>query len=90
MSPVEIPDPPIYERLVRERGDVLTASREVAEQTQRRARQVLDVAHSPSPGPGPERGESRAFSAFGLPAGSPDRPAPRALEEDSPADPVRE
>ncbi|MFD7781265.1 hypothetical protein [Streptomyces sp. NPDC059753] len=63
MSPAEISEhPPIYERLVRERGDVLTETRKVAEQTQRQARQELDwsnllVAQK-------ER-EERAFSAFG-------------------------
>ncbi|MEV0113377.1 hypothetical protein AB0H77_09035 [Streptomyces sp. NPDC050844] len=34
--------PPIYEDLIRERGDVLTETREVAEQAQRQARQALD------------------------------------------------
>ncbi|GAA1504607.1 MULTISPECIES: DEAD/DEAH box helicase family protein [Streptomyces] len=54
--------PPIYDRLVRERGDVLAETRAVAEQTQREARQALDwssvrIAH---------RGrEERSFSAFG-------------------------
>lgn len=42
MNPTETSHPPIYQRLVRERGDVLTETRTVAEQTQHEARQALD------------------------------------------------
>lgn len=34
--------PPIYERLVRERGDVLAEARQAAQQAQRRADEALD------------------------------------------------
>ncbi|MFD9404961.1 hypothetical protein ACFWA4_39865 [Streptomyces sp. NPDC060011] len=58
MSTAEISEhPPIYDRLVKERGDVLAETRNVAEQTQAQARQALDwsaVRHS-----------QRTFSAFG-------------------------
>lgn len=55
--------PPIYGQLVRELGDVLAESREVAEQTHARAREALDFdevrrAHHDR--------QERAFSAFGL------------------------
>jgi hypothetical protein len=64
MSTAEITEhPPIYERLIRERGDVLAETREVAEQMQRQARQALDWSGArPSPW---ESRENRAFSAFG-------------------------
>ncbi|QGZ52686.1 hypothetical protein GPZ77_01420 [Streptomyces sp. QHH-9511] len=43
MSNAEIHEqPPIYRGLVKERGDVLVEAREVAEQTERQARQALD------------------------------------------------
>ncbi|MFF1520460.1 hypothetical protein [Streptomyces sp. NPDC058305] len=43
MSTAEISEhPPIYDRLVKERGDVLAETRKVAEQTQAQARQALD------------------------------------------------
>ncbi|MER7981352.1 hypothetical protein [Streptomyces sp. NPDC095817] len=43
MSSAEISDhPPIYDRLVKERGDVPAETRKVAEQTQAQARQALD------------------------------------------------
>jgi hypothetical protein len=63
MSTAEISEhPPIYDRLVRERGDVLAETRKVAEQTQAQARQDLDwsaLRHS-------RRGmEERGFPAFG-------------------------
>ncbi|MGW6486800.1 hypothetical protein [Streptomyces sp. NPDC055056] len=35
-------DIPIYDRLVRERGDVLTETRKTAEQTQAKAQRALD------------------------------------------------
>ncbi|MFI5998090.1 hypothetical protein ACIBAC_40300 [Streptomyces sp. NPDC051362] len=63
MSTAEISEhPPIYDRLVKERGDVLAETRKVAEQTQAQARQALDwsvVRRSHK-----ER-EQNAFSAFG-------------------------
>ncbi|MFD5554188.1 MULTISPECIES: hypothetical protein [unclassified Streptomyces] len=54
--------PPIYERLVQERGDVLLETRKAAEEAQRTARQALDwsgLRRSQA-----ER-EERAFSPFG-------------------------
>ncbi|MFJ9113566.1 hypothetical protein [Streptomyces sp. NPDC102283] len=63
MSTAEIPEhPPIYDRLVRERGDVPAETRKVAEQARAQARQALDwstVRRSQR-----ER-EERSFSAFG-------------------------
>ncbi|KOU52679.1 MULTISPECIES: hypothetical protein [unclassified Streptomyces] len=62
MNPTEISHPPIYQRLVRERGDVLAETRAVAEQTQNEARQALDWS-------GVRRAqkmrEEGSFSAFG-------------------------
>ncbi|GAA3487473.1 MULTISPECIES: hypothetical protein [Streptomyces] len=53
---------PIYDLLVQERGDALTASRVAAEQTQDQARRALDWGGPRAvPGQRPER----AFSAFG-------------------------
>lgn len=63
MSTGEIPEhPPIYDRLVRERGDVLAETRRVAEHTRAQVQQALDwsgLRHAQK-----ER-EERAFSAFG-------------------------
>ncbi|MEV3898474.1 hypothetical protein [Streptomyces anulatus] len=63
MNTAEISEhPPIYGRLLRERGDVLAETREVAEQARAQARQALDwstVRQSQR-----ER-EERGFSAFG-------------------------
>lgn len=63
MSTAEISDhPPIYDRLVKERGDVLAETRQVAEQTQAQARQALDwsdLRHVQ------KQREERSFSAFG-------------------------
>lgn len=63
MRSAEVSDhPPIYDRLVKERGDVLAETRKVAEQTRSQARQALDwsaVRHAQK-----ER-EEHAFSAFG-------------------------
>jgi hypothetical protein len=57
--------PPIYDRLVKERGDVLAETRRVAEQAQLHAQQALDWSGlRPSPQQNVEQGE-RAFSAFG-------------------------
>ncbi|MFE9534680.1 hypothetical protein [Streptomyces sp. NPDC006691] len=61
MNPSQISHPPIYERLVRERGDVLAETRTVAEQTQHEARQALDWS-------GVRRAHMRdedSYSAFG-------------------------
>ncbi|MCX4658468.1 hypothetical protein GT204_26880 [Streptomyces sp. SID4919] len=53
---------PIYERLIQERGDVVSESRKAAELTQRVARDALDWS-------GLQRSQSareeRAFSPFG-------------------------
>ncbi|MDQ0791557.1 hypothetical protein [Streptomyces sp. B1I3] len=63
MSTAEISDhPPIYDRLVKERGDVLAETRKVAEQTQAQARQALDWS---SVRRSHKEREERAFSAFG-------------------------
>ena len=66
MNTGEIPEhPPIYGRLVKERGDVLTETRKVAEQMLRQAQQALDwSAVRPAQQQSAER-EQRAFSAFG-------------------------
>ncbi|ORT59124.1 hypothetical protein [Streptomyces sp. CB03238] len=53
--------PPIYDRLVRERGDVLAETRKAAEQAQAQAQRALDWSGL---GRAQERKE-RAFSAFG-------------------------
>ncbi|MER8193581.1 hypothetical protein ABTY00_06445 [Streptomyces microflavus] len=62
MSTAERPGhTPIYDRLVRERGDVLAEIRKVAEETRAQARQALDwstVRQSQ------KWREERAFSAF--------------------------
>ncbi|MGW0548286.1 hypothetical protein [Streptomyces altiplanensis] len=58
-----VEDPPIYQDLVKEFGDVLAASREATEQTQLRASQVLDFAGTGSPPL--ESWGRRTFSAFG-------------------------
>ncbi|MET7830704.1 hypothetical protein ABZT23_39350 [Streptomyces sp. NPDC005386] len=50
--------PPIYDRLIRERGDVPTETRKVAEQTQAQARQALDWSAV-------RRSHPDRFSAFG-------------------------
>ncbi|MEW1569504.1 hypothetical protein AB0454_42015 [Streptomyces sp. NPDC093509] len=43
MSTAEIPEhPPIYDRMVKERGDVPAETRKAAEQAQAQARQALD------------------------------------------------
>jgi hypothetical protein len=47
---------PVYDSLVRERGDVVTETRVVAEQTQHQAREALNgnaVAHPAGPVEGP-------------------------------------
>ncbi|MFI1018374.1 hypothetical protein [Streptomyces sp. NPDC020965] len=68
MNTAEISDhPPIYERLVRERGDVLAEARKAAEHTQHQARQALDwsgLRRSHGERSHGERDE-RTFSAFG-------------------------
>ncbi|MFJ9406825.1 hypothetical protein [Streptomyces sp. NPDC101393] len=56
--------PPIYERLVKERGDVLAETREVAAQMEHRTRQALDW-NSLRPLPPRNLGEAPADSAFG-------------------------
>jgi len=63
MSSEEIPeDSPIYSRLVKERGDVLTETRDVAERTQRQTREALDWS---GVRPVQQQGaEPVAFSAF--------------------------
>lgn len=55
--------PPIYQRLIREHGDVVAEARAVAEQTQRQARRALDWSSVGSPRA--ESGSERPFSAFG-------------------------
>ncbi|MFM9462627.1 hypothetical protein ACKI1K_07210 [Streptomyces scabiei] len=66
MNAGEIPEhPPIYDRLVKERGDVLAETRSAAEQAQLHARQALDWSGlRPAPQQSVEQGE-RSFSAFG-------------------------
>ncbi|MFJ8752014.1 hypothetical protein ACIREO_22190 [Streptomyces sp. NPDC102441] len=66
MKAGEIPEhPPIYERLVKERGDVLAETRNAAEQTELQARQALDWSGlRPAQRQSVERNE-RTFSAFG-------------------------
>ncbi|MFJ8871670.1 hypothetical protein ACIRD6_38800 [Streptomyces sp. NPDC102473] len=54
--------PPIYDRLVRERGDVLAETRKVAEEARAQAQQALDWSRLRQAQK--ERAE-RAFSAFG-------------------------
>ncbi|GAA2536817.1 MULTISPECIES: hypothetical protein [Streptomyces] len=44
---------PVYESLVRERGDVVAEAREVAERTQHEARQALAGHPATRPGPAP-------------------------------------
>ncbi|GAB3957596.1 hypothetical protein [Streptomyces sparsus] len=44
MSSAERADAPIYHSLVAEHGDVLTETREVAEQTQREITEALDFS----------------------------------------------
>ncbi|MFC7983644.1 hypothetical protein [Streptomyces sp. NPDC057336] len=57
--------PPIYDRMVKERGDVLAETRNVAEQTERQARKALDWSGlRPTQQQSTER-EDRTFSAFG-------------------------
>ncbi|MFF3313807.1 hypothetical protein [Streptomyces sp. NPDC002952] len=53
---------PIYESLVRERGDVLAETRKVAEQTRAHARRALDWSAVRD---SQRDRENRAFSAFG-------------------------
>ncbi|MFZ3491774.1 hypothetical protein ACODT5_00785 [Streptomyces sp. 5.8] len=66
MNAGEIPEhPPIYDRLVKERGDVLAETRNAAEQAQLQARQALDWSGlRPSPERSVEQ-TGRAFSDFG-------------------------
>ncbi|MFD5724419.1 hypothetical protein [Streptomyces sp. NPDC127036] len=65
MSTEEISEhPPIYDRLVKERRDVLAETRKVAEQTQAQARQALELDWSVVRRSHKER-EQNAFSAFG-------------------------
>jgi hypothetical protein len=66
MNAGEIPEhPPIYERLVKERGDVLAETRRAAQQAQLQTRQALDWSGlRPFPQQSVEGGE-RTFSAFG-------------------------
>lgn len=54
---------PIYELLVRERGDALAESRKAAEQTHLRARQTLNWSGLDAAAA--EERKERAFSAFG-------------------------
>lgn len=61
MNPAEMP-PTIYERLVRERGDVPAETRMVAEQTQRQAKQALDWSGLRL---AEKEREERSFSPFG-------------------------
>ncbi|GGY40869.1 hypothetical protein [Streptomyces xanthochromogenes] len=61
MNSSEISHPPIYQRLISERGDVLAETRTVAEQAQYEAREALDWS-------GVRRAHLRdddSFSAFG-------------------------
>ncbi|GHB35768.1 hypothetical protein GCM10010331_23950 [Streptomyces xanthochromogenes] len=61
MNSSEISHPPIYQRLISERGDVLAETRTVAEQAQHEAREALDWS-------GVRRAHLRdddSFSAFG-------------------------
>lgn len=53
--------PPIYERLVRERGDVPAAARQAAQQVQRRAHEALDWSDLRVP---QRKREEGFFSAF--------------------------
>jgi hypothetical protein len=55
--------PPIYQRLIRDSGDVPAESRAVAEQAQRQARQALGWSSLGSPRS--PAGSERPFSAFG-------------------------
>ncbi|MEU0143491.1 hypothetical protein ABZ203_27285, partial [Streptomyces albidoflavus] len=77
------PNPPIYDQLVREHGDVLTETRRVADQARLEAQSALDWSsilpprrpeqqHRPPQGPGPQ---GPAASGPGQPAAG--MPAPR-------------
>ncbi|MDJ0463980.1 hypothetical protein [Streptomyces sp. H27-C3] len=64
MSTAEISEhPPIYDRLIQERGDVPAETREAAEQAKHRMQQALDWS-SVHPAMR-ESGDGRTFSAFG-------------------------
>ncbi|MFD9540885.1 hypothetical protein [Streptomyces sp. NPDC060022] len=54
--------PPIYDRLVQERGDVLAETRDIAAQTQAQAREALDWSGLRR---AEKEREERSFSAFG-------------------------
>lgn len=65
MNAGEIPEhSPIYDRLVKERGDIPAETRSAAEQAQRHARQALDWSRLRLSPQSAER-EERNFSAFG-------------------------
>ncbi|MCX4682064.1 hypothetical protein OG413_43570 [Streptomyces sp. NBC_01433] len=57
--------PPIYGRMVKERGDVLAETRRVAEQTKQQARKALDWSGLRSTREQSTEREERTFSAFG-------------------------
>lgn len=56
--------PPIYDRLVKERGDIVAETREVAEQMERHIRQAMDWTELRSR-LRENNGGARAGSAFG-------------------------
>ncbi|MGW6215132.1 hypothetical protein [Streptomyces sp. NPDC055109] len=63
MSTSEISQhPPIYDRLVQERGDILAEVRKTAEQTQAQARQALDWSGVRQT---EQERAARSFSPFG-------------------------
>ncbi|MFH8569152.1 hypothetical protein [Streptomyces sp. NPDC017993] len=57
--------PPIYDRLVRERGDIVAEAREVAEQMERHVRQAMGDWTELRPRLRENDGGARAGSAFG-------------------------
>lgn len=98
MSTAEIPEnPPTYDRLVEERGDVLGETRAVAEQTRRLARQIPPTARACSSGradraqrvpwsfPCPCTGGSPLTTAWRIEAGTDNAPGARALRTPVPA-----
>ncbi|OWA16260.1 hypothetical protein B9W68_08260 [Streptomyces sp. CS227] len=73
------PNPPIYDQLVREHGDVLTETRRVADQARLEAQSALDWSsilpprrpeqqHRPPQGPGPQGPGGPGQPAAGMPA----------------------
>ncbi|MDF9868740.1 hypothetical protein OKW18_000878 [Streptomyces pratensis] len=55
--------PPIYSRLVEERGDILSETRDAAEQVLRQAREAVDWNRARPVQP--QSGKPAPFSAFG-------------------------